>query len=442
VQALPEPVRGGSLAELWTFLNVRTKDRPLVLGWMMAALRPRGPYPLLCLHGEQGSGKSTAARIMRSLIDPNTAPVRAEPGNTRDLAIAGNNGWVIALDNISWLPPWLSDALCRLSTGGGFSTRTLYENDQETIFEGQRPTILNGIEELATQPDLLDRSLLVTLPTIPEYRRRTEAEYWVAWDKALPRILGALLDAVSAGLHNLPTVKLNKLPRMADFAQWVVACEPSLGVEPEAFLRTYESNRSVANELALEASPIVAPLRQLLDGDEDGQWSGTPSKLLEALTGLVAKQVSRSKEWPKKPHVLSGKLRRLSPNLRKAGLTIQFGHDGRARQISITRTAAEKSVSSVRSVSDPEENGAATNASAFTEALASGDEALGDDPENMGETAIPNAPNAPNASSPTRSEHDGEFPSGFKSRRVRERERVLEKRRKAMEYFSNPENVR
>src|SRR5262249_19586522 len=150
------------------FVNVSDKDWPLVAAWLVASLRPIGPYAILCLHGEHGSGKSTQISKLRELVDPNTAPIRGEPKNAHDLMIAANNGWLIALDNLSYVPPWLSDCLCRLSTGGGFSTRTLYENDEETIFEATRPISINGIEELATRGDLIDRSLFVSLPTIPD----------------------------------------------------------------------------------------------------------------------------------------------------------------------------------------------------------------------------------------------------------------------------------
>jgi hypothetical protein len=167
---LPTPAPGGDVAALRQFLNVNDADWPLVVAWLLAAYRQSGPYPVLCLHGEQGSGKSTQARALRRLIDPNTADLRCEPKEPRDLMIAANNGWVVALDNISYLPGWLSDALCRLSTGGGFATRTLYENDEETIFDATRPLLITGIEEVATRSDLLDRSILVTLPTIPEQK--------------------------------------------------------------------------------------------------------------------------------------------------------------------------------------------------------------------------------------------------------------------------------
>src|SRR5262249_5508750 len=162
-----------SLDLLQSFVNVADADWPLVLAWLVAAMRPTGPFPVLCLHGEQGAGKSGTSRILRALVDPNSAPVRAEPREPRDLAIAANNARSLCLDNPSHLTPWLSDALCRLSTGGGFATRTLYTDEDESIFDSQRPLILNGIEEVATRGDLLDRALLVTCPTIPEDSRRT-----------------------------------------------------------------------------------------------------------------------------------------------------------------------------------------------------------------------------------------------------------------------------
>src|SRR5207248_6796976 len=140
--------------------------------------------------------------------------------------------WTLAFDNISYLPHWLSDAMCRMSTGGGFSVRTLYENDEETVFDAQRPQLINGIEQLADREDLLDRCLLVTLPAITDDKRRTEAEYWAEFEKARPRILGALLDAVSVGLRTLPGLKVGALPRMSDFGEWAIACEAGLGLKP------------------------------------------------------------------------------------------------------------------------------------------------------------------------------------------------------------------
>src|SRR5439155_25729840 len=138
--------------------------------------------------------------VLRNLVDPNSAPLRAEPRSVRDLMIAAANGWMFTLENLSQIAPWLSDALCRLSTGGGFATRRLYSDADEMLFAAQRPVMVNGIVELATRADLLDRSLVVELPAIPDEKRRREDEFWPAFEAARPRLLGALLDALSGAL--------------------------------------------------------------------------------------------------------------------------------------------------------------------------------------------------------------------------------------------------
>jgi hypothetical protein len=332
--ALPVPVTGGTVDELQHFINLANGDDfKLAVAWLLAAFRPQGPFPVLCLHGEQGAAKSTNERLLRSLIDPNKAPLRAEPKEPRDLIIAAENAAVIALDNLSRLPPWLSDCLCRLATGGGFGTRELFTDQDEIIFDAQRPVLLNGIEDLCTRGDLLDRAIIVTLDAIPEEKRKTEKELYQAFEKVKPGILGALLDVVSAGLKNLPRVKLDRLPRMADFATWATACEPSLGWEEGSFLRAYRSNVKDANELALGESVIVSPLRKLLEHQRGQEWQGTATELLDALKGVVDDKTAESKEWPKLPNALSNRLRRLAPNLRRTGISIEFRKIEHQRQV-------------------------------------------------------------------------------------------------------------
>jgi hypothetical protein len=159
MQPLLVPVAGGSIEVLRSFLNVQSdNDFVLAVAWALAGLRNRGPYPVLALSGEQGSAKSTFSAILRALLDPNTAPLRALPREDRDLFIAASNGHVLAFDNVSGLPTWISDTLCRLATGGGFAVRQLYTDVDEVLFDATRPMILNGIEEIVTRPDLADRA--------------------------------------------------------------------------------------------------------------------------------------------------------------------------------------------------------------------------------------------------------------------------------------------
>ena len=337
MQPLPMPERGGDVLDLQRFLNIRRKDWPLVGAWLIASLRPRGPYPILTLFGEQGNAKSTAARVLKELVDPNSAPLRSPPKEPRDLAIAANNGHVIALDNLSWIPLWMSDALCRLATGGGFSTRQLYSDDEERIFEATRPVIITSIEEVVIRGDLMDRALLVELPKIDEKNRRTEKQFKREFDKAKPRIFGALLDAVSEALRQLPDVRLPVLPRMADFATWAVAGEEALGLEKGRFIEAYTRNRRDANQSVLESSAIVEYLVKVAEDSsawtEVEGWEGTASALLCKMERMAPDSVkTKSRGWPTSARALSGQIRRLAPNLRASGITVEFYRSGRGNK--------------------------------------------------------------------------------------------------------------
>jgi hypothetical protein len=317
---LPEPVEGGEGEKrLRDLLNVKDEDSwQLLLAWLIAAFRPDRPFVVLILQGEQGSAKSTVERVLRALVDPSTAPLRTTPRNEHDLYIAATSSWVVAFDNISYLPSWLSDALCKLSTGGGFSTRTLYENREQELFDAIRPVILNGIADVATRPDLLDRSIILTMPPIPEFQRRPESELWEELEEASPKILGFLFGAVSVALRNLSGTKLGRLPRMADFALWVSAAEEALGWEKGSFIRIYNDNRGDANRQALETSPVAAAVWKLMQRED--QWCGTPTQLLGALAGVSGEDKKRPEWLPSAPNGLSFAMKRLAPALRTIGI--------------------------------------------------------------------------------------------------------------------------
>src|SRR5262245_5913110 len=280
--ALPAAVKGGTVDELRELVNVPDDDAwRLLVGWLVAALRPGRPFPVLVINGEQGSAKSTLCRMARALIDPNEAALRRPPRDDRDLMIAASNAWVIDFDNLSGLPADLSDALCSLATGGGFATRELYTDADEKLFSSMRPVMVNGIEELATRSDLLDRSITLTLPVIGDEDRQEEESLWERFGAVQPRILGALLDAVSAAVANKGKVRLTSKPRMADFAAWVFAAEPTLGWPGGSFLTSYLDNRATANTAALDESVLAPLIVALMDG-RDG-WQGTAKDLLAEL---------------------------------------------------------------------------------------------------------------------------------------------------------------
>jgi hypothetical protein len=340
--ALPHPKAEGTIADLRPFLNLADEDQWVVyISWLIAALRPSGPFPLLILEGTHGSAKSTTARVLRALVDPNTSPVRGEQTNIRDLMISANSAWCLAYDNLSGLNPSLCDALCRLSTGGGFSTRALYTDDGEKIFDGMRPVVLNGIDICIERADLLDRAICLSLPPISEPARETEAKFRARFEKVQPYILGGLYDAVALALRRLPEVRLSELPRMADFVTWICAAEPALGWAEGTFLAAYRRNQEASAGLAREASPLVEPLMRIAD---HGPWEGTATELQaqlvsEQLNDLIGVQ----RAYPKTARQVSQALRRLVPSLSQVGVAIEFSR---------TPGANSERIISIRKVGD------------------------------------------------------------------------------------------
>jgi hypothetical protein len=360
---LPQPISGAGANLLRQFINLPSEDDwALLVAWVVAALSPQGPYPVLVVGGEQGSAKSTLGRLLRAIIDPNSASLRAMPRDGRDLVIAASNSWILAYDNISHVPSWLSDAFCRMATGGGFATRELYSDSEEVIFDVMRPVMLNGICELATRSDLLDRSICITLPTIPDEKRMTEKELWSRFNQLLPQILGAFLDVVSTAMRNLPSVKLQNLPRMADFATLVVAAEEALGLDPGTFLSAYAGNRSQASDLAIEASPVGEGILGFVD-DRDF-WEGTARDLLAELENhYCPEQTKNRRDWPKNPQALGKALRRIAPNLRQIGIDVRFDRaGGRGRRRLITLEKSRILPSDMSELSESARNGAISDA--------------------------------------------------------------------------------
>ena len=327
---LPAPESGGGIGDLRQFLNLDEEDFTLAVAWLLAAFCDKGPYPVLVLTGEQGAAKSTCARMLRALVDPSEAPLRSVPRNEHDLFIATRSAHVIALDNLSGVPAWLSDALCRLSTGGGYAARELYSDDEEVVISAERPLILNGIDEVVARGDLADRAIFLTLSAIPDANRRPEAELWARFDEARPRILGALLDALVEGLRRHPDVKLDRLPRMADFATWAVACEGAI-FEAGAFMQAYTGNRADAVESVIDASPVASAIRDLMQ--DRVEWTGTATELLTELERKAGDSVTKGKEWPANGQALTRRLNRVKSALRPAGIEVERDQNSRPKRI-------------------------------------------------------------------------------------------------------------
>jgi len=340
---LPRPADSGDIEALWPFLNLpKTSSYEawiLTVAWLIQAFNPHGPYPVLVFNGEQGTAKSSSAKRLRSIVDPNIAPIRTTPRSEHDIAIAASNSHILAYDNVSNMQPWLSDALCRVATGGGFSARQLYTDGDEAIFFYRRPIILNGIDGIVRRHDLADRALFITLPPIPENRRLPEAELNKKFREAQPRIFAGILDALVEALRNIDSVHLSSLPRMADFALWVTAAEPALPWECGKFLAAYTQNRAEIVEAAVDGDSVASAVRRFFESYVGPVWQGSATELLENLEAVTDQKITESKYWPKDGTRLSRRLRRAASFLRTIGLDIDFGKKNGKRVITITRDA-------------------------------------------------------------------------------------------------------
>jgi hypothetical protein len=339
---LPVPQEGGDVNALKDFLNIDDDGFLLAVAWQLAALGGIGPYPILCLYGEHGAAKTSGGRYCRRCIDPNVLLSRGPPRSDRDLYVAAHNSHVLHFENISKMPEWLSDTLCRLATGGGFATRELYENADEVMFRGMRPLILDGIDNFVERPDLADRSIKLTLQAVTEENRRGEKDMLKAFDEKHPVILGALLDAVAYGLGELPATHLATLPRMADFALWIAACEGALWSKGE-FQRIYDANRESMLIDTVESDIVAAVVADFVrsrewqydDKKRDQEyWVGTAEELLFSLTSRADLKTTLNHMWPKNARALSARLRRIKKGMLAVGVDVQVG-DGHARTIQL-----------------------------------------------------------------------------------------------------------
>lgn len=346
MRALPIPEPGGSWEELRSFVNVADEEWPLLVAWLVMSFHPTGPYPVLVLQGEHGAAKSTTARILRSLVDPDDLELDSIPRSEDALMLRAAKSWAVVYDNMSGVPQWLSDALCRLATGGGIATRTLYTNTDETVLKVKRPIILTGIgDHIVHRGDLMDRTLALTLPSLADGNYRPESSFWPAWEARRPRVFGLVVEALVTALREWPSTRIES-PRMADFARFVVAAEPALPWERGAFLPLYLAHRQDAAGTVLESSPVAQALLRFLRPRQS--WRGTASNLLEMLKAEATEAEQRSKAWPSAPNALSNKLRQLAPALRTVAVLVSWTttrdhHKARLIQIVNTRNGSPAS---------------------------------------------------------------------------------------------------
>ena len=314
--ALPEPESGGSLDDLFNLLNVTKEDRPLITAWLIASLFHNMPHPVLSFFGEQGTGKTTAHKMLDTAIDPGPVPIRKPPRDSESWVTAAAGSWFVGIDNLSDVQPWLSDSICRAVTGDGDVRRKLYTDGEHTVFAFRRCICLNGIDLGATRGDLSERMLPITLERISETTRLSEDEIWSQWQQHHARIFGAILDLTVQVIAALPSVQLTSKPRMADFAKILAAVDKILGTTG---LAHYTEKLAT-----LAADSLTGDCFILVVMDIPDHFDGTAAELLGKVT-----PDRPPRNWPKSPRAVTTLLKRHAPAMRKSGWKIEndAGHN-------------------------------------------------------------------------------------------------------------------
>ncbi|MGH8775070.1 MAG: ATP-binding protein [Jiangellaceae bacterium] len=308
---LPTPDDLGSLDDLRSMLNVRDEDWPLIVAWLVAALIPELPHPVLLLRGEHGTAKSSAARLVTSLVDRCASQLRTAPRNVEDWAVACAGSWITCLDNLSDIQDWLQDAVCRAVTGDGLLRRQLYTDSDVSVLAFRRVVALTSIDPGRLNGDLADRLLTVELERIPESARAAEEAMTQKWTSVHAGVLGGLLHTTVNVLRALGPIRQTNLPRMADFARILLAVDEVLGTDAYT---TYSEQASRTAETVAEGDSVAIAIRENITDP----WEGTASDLLKLLT--VEKP---PRDWPSTPQGMGGRLARAAPSLRALGWSVE-----------------------------------------------------------------------------------------------------------------------
>jgi hypothetical protein len=340
--AFPVPEQPGDFSGLRRLLDrLSDDDFVLLVAWCVGAFLDAVPYPILILGGEQGSGKSTIARLAQTLTDPVNGDLLQPPGDDRDLIAAARNNRVLAFDNFSGIKADLADSLCRLATGSEIGGRALYSNHDTASFSARRPMILNGIPDLAARGDLADRAIVLRLEAPAQ--RITERDWARKVAAVLPATLGAIFNAIATGIARLEDTPTPDL-RMADFARFIVAAEPALPWPRGGFLAAYRRNRGQAIAALAEGDLVTTAVRNFMEARET--WTGRLSNFYEVLSMTMAPDVRRSGDWPGNARWFSDRLRRASPVLRALGFGIVERRGGTGLTINIGKIASLASFAS------------------------------------------------------------------------------------------------
>jgi Bifunctional DNA primase/polymerase, N-terminal len=326
------------------------RDKLLLKIYIVSLFIPDIAHAMLIVHGEKGAAKSLLQRLIKQLVDPSRPTLLTIHTNRDEFVQQLSHNYVAYYDNVKTVPKWLPDEACKAVTGIGQTKRRLYTNDEDIVYEYKRCLGFSGINICLTEPDALDRSILIELTRIPRDKVKLESQILSEFEQLKPKVLGYIFDVLVQALRIKPGLQLSDLPRMADFALWGEAISQAMEKKPLEFINAYYENIGRQNIEAIESHPLahtIAKYFEEQEGDEGQERAveGSPMEVLEALEIFAQshKISTDNKQWPKSPSALSRRLNQIRSNLLE-GLGIQV-------TISRATTTKDKGKSKVNTAS-------------------------------------------------------------------------------------------
>jgi hypothetical protein len=347
------PVRGYPPEIMNNYLDLMhikgCASRLLVKVMLIASFIPDIGHPITVPNGEQGGVKSTYCRYHKRIVDPCAVELLTIPKDRNEFVQHMHHNYVVVYDNVRIVPKWFSDEICKAVTGAGNSKRKLYTDDDDIAYNYKRCILVNGINNVLTEPDALDRSIMLDFTRISDEKRREEAEVDAEFEAMKPALLGYVLDILVKALNIKPTIKLGRKPRMADFAVWGEAIARAMGCKELEFLEAYYSVLERQNVDAVEATLVGPAIVNFVSIWSKGtaEWQGSPDSLLDELRKVAEafRIDTRDSMWPKKGNSLTRKLKPLLPDLRQGydiDITITRDNTGKTRSRNSTWIAIRK----------------------------------------------------------------------------------------------------
>ena len=338
------PITGGKLNDMFEFFNIRPEDRLLVMAWLVSCFIPEISHPILLVTGEKGSTKTTFTKMLRNLVDPSATYQTSIAQKMEDTLLVTSQNWCMSFDNVESLNPGVSEFLCKVVTGDVYAKRTLYTDDELTTMTIKRCILLNGISIPIQRTDLLNRIIWIEMPKMKDGERKGESELFEEFQKAKPKILGAIFSNLSQVLKVRPDVKSNDLHRLADFDLYGRSIAITMGKQESDFQYSMRQNTKKLNTFTITQDVVAQAVYTFMEQHEFAPWEGTATELLKILSHSINnKYTVMSRQWPQAPARLSEKLKSLEDELQSVGIHVMIGHDGIKRFIKLLPTTTDES---------------------------------------------------------------------------------------------------